>query len=190
MKNKIGNNYVITFNRLMASLLIVTGLLVASGCSSDNTSDTSQNKSTSEQKYTSPGKKATAAVSSKPASNPYEAAGIADAKAFDTMFEAVQAAVAKDDKETVAANILYPLRVNGTGSAMKVENKEEFLKQYDMIFTAPVKQALAQQKIDSLFVNYQGVMVGNGEIWFGGDIAAPQKLGIITINHDIETKTK
>ncbi|MFC5648221.1 hypothetical protein ACFPYJ_03640 [Paenibacillus solisilvae] len=187
MNTSAGRHYKMIFSRLMAVLIISTGLLAAAGCSSDNQS---ASNSAADLNAGSDASTASAAQGSVKGSdpqkgNPYETAGIADPQAFDAMFDALKTAVANGDKNAAAAYILYPLRVNGTGSALKIANKEEFLKQYDEIFTEPIKQALAKQTKDSLFVNYQGVMVGNGEIWFGGDISAPQKLGIITVNHDI-----
>ncbi len=99
--------------------------------------------------------------------NPYEAAGIADPQAFNAMFDKLKTAVASGDKEAVADLVLSPLRVKGKNSALKITTREEFLKQYDTLFTEPIKKALANQSKDNLSVNYQGVMVGNGELWLG-----------------------
>lgn len=193
LKFNSGHHYKFTFSRLLAALIISAGLLVAAGCSSDNHSSSANTASTSAQNAGSAEDSVKDSLlqstSSNVKGNPYETAGIADPQAFDAMFDELKAAVAKGDKNAVAAHILFPLRVNGAGSAMIVTTEKEFLKQYDEIFTSPVKQALADQTKDSLFVNYQGVMVGRGEIWFGGDISAPQRLGIITINHDIASET-
>ena len=48
---------------------------------------------------------------------------------------------------------------------------------YDGIVTAKVKRALAEQSYAKLFANWQGVMVGDGELWF----SAVGKTGVLRI---------
>ncbi|MBW7457186.1 hypothetical protein K0U00_24405, partial [Paenibacillus sepulcri] len=118
------------------------------------------------------------------ANNPYAAAGIDDPEAFEAIFDQIKSAVAGGDKDKVADYVLFPMRLNTAKANTIIKNKEDFINKYDAILTAPVKKALANQKIDSLFVNDQGVMVGNGEMWFGATAGSPQKYGIIAVNHD------
>jgi len=116
--------------------------------------------------------------------NPFAAAGINDPKAFIKMFEVVKAAVAAGEKDAVAELVLFPLRVNGE-TPMEIKSKEEFVEKYDQIMTQSVKDALAAQKVDNLFVRDQGVMVGDGELWFGASAEDPQVYGMIAVNPDI-----
>lgn len=116
--------------------------------------------------------------------NPYETAGIDHPDQFNVFFTSVQKAVADGDKEQVADAVLYPLRVNANGTSQNYKDKAAFLADYDSIMTDSVKKALTDQKLDTLFVNYKGVMVGNGEIWFGVSPDAKDKYGIIAINKD------
>jgi hypothetical protein len=37
---------------------------------------------------------------------------------------------------------------------------------YNRIFNKKVTEAVERQSYDSLFKNWRGVMIGNGEIWF------------------------
>lgn len=120
--------------------------------------------------------------------NRYEVAGINDSIEFEKTFDTIKELVAKGDKERVSEYILYPLNVYASGDkpTLKIENKEEFIKNYDKSFNEQVKNALANQKVEETFVNYQGVMVKNGEIWFGAISAnnsSPQQYKIIAINH-------
>ncbi|MGN7355858.1 hypothetical protein ACTHPF_00740 [Paenibacillus sp. SAF-054] len=117
-------------------------------------------------------------------SNPYETAGIDHPDQFNKFFTSVQKAVADGDKEQVADAVLYPLRVNANGTSQNYKDKTAFLADYDSIMTDSVKKALADQKLDTLFVNYKGVMVGSGEIWFGASPDAKDKYGIIAVNKD------
>jgi len=121
--------------------------------------------------------------------NPFAAAGINDPKAFIKMFELTKAAVAADEKDAVAELVLFPLRVNGK-TPMEITSKSDFIKKYDQIMTPSVKNALAAQKVDDLFVRDLGVMVGDGELWFGASAEEPQVYGMIAVNPEVDTVEK
>jgi hypothetical protein len=110
--------------------------------------------------------------------NPYEVAGIENPKAFLEIYEKIREALAAGDKEALADLVLYPLNVG----QKQIKDKADFLKNYDKIITASVIQAVQEQKTDELFVNYQGVMAGDGQMWFGATADTPQKYGIIAVN--------
>ncbi|MFG0213433.1 hypothetical protein ACFU8X_10025 [Brevibacillus porteri] len=99
--------------------------------------------------------------------NRYEVAGITNAGAFEAFFGKLQEAVKKNDKTEVAKHIRYPLRVNKDGKSQFIRDEQQFLEAYDRIMTEKVKEAFLQQKVTDTFVNDQGVMVGNGELWLG-----------------------
>jgi predicted lipid-binding transport protein (Tim44 family) len=120
----------------------------------------------------------------KPAQNPFEVAGIQDPKAFLNTFQALQKAVADNDKEKVADYILYPLRVNDSEKELTIPNKKEFIAKYDQIFTEAIRKALVNQKTDELFVNYQGVMVGSGELWLRRATDNPKLFGVFSVNQE------
>ncbi|MDQ0496837.1 hypothetical protein [Paenibacillus brasilensis] len=119
---------------------------------------------------------------SNPSQNPFEVAGIQDPKAFLNTFKALQKAVADNDKEKVANYIFYPLRVNDSEKSLTIPNKKDFIAKYDQIFTDAIREALVNQKTDDLFVNYQGVMVGSGELWLRRDTDNPKLFGVFSIN--------
>ncbi|MFD1461358.1 hypothetical protein ACFQ5D_07880 [Paenibacillus farraposensis] len=119
--------------------------------------------------------------------NPFEVAGIQDPKSFLNTFKALQKAVADNDKEKVANYILYPLRVNDSEKSLTIPNKKDFMAKYDQIFTDAIREALVNQKTDDLFVNYQGVMVGSGELWLRRAADNPKVFGVFSIN--LETVT-
>lgn len=118
------------------------------------------------------------------AANRYEVAGIDDAAAFEKVFKTVQSLVEKGDKQQVAQYILYPVNVYINGQKTKISNEAEFVKYYDQIFNEKVKQALITQDVKETFVNYKGVMVGNGEIWFTATGERQYKYYIYGINND------
>ncbi|MBP2654715.1 MAG: hypothetical protein H6Q73_2284 [Firmicutes bacterium] len=120
--------------------------------------------------------------------NRYVVAGIKDALAFDIAFYALKDAIAANNRDKVAEYILYPLRVNYWVGADKkrttkmIYTKEELLANYNRIFTKRVKGEIAKQKLEGLFVNADGVMVGSGIAWLNQTINKPLRYGIITIN--------
>lgn len=114
--------------------------------------------------------------------NKYEVAGIDNPVEFEKMFNTVKELVADGNKEGVEKYIIYPLRINTPKEKTTIKTKKEFIKNYDAIFTDKVKTVLENQKVKDLFVNYQGVMVGDGQIWFGAGDKDPSKYGIIAIN--------
>ncbi|WP_090738156.1 hypothetical protein [Paenibacillus sp. Mc5Re-14] len=150
-------------------------------------SKSAENSGTDAQKSAPSAPATSSDTSSSPAApnasqNPFEVAGIQDPKAFLDTFKALQKAVADNDKEKVANYILYPLRVNDSEKSLTIPNKKDFLAKYDQIFTDAIREALVNQKTDDLFVNYQGVMVGSGELWLRRATDNPKQFGVFSIN--------
>lgn len=114
--------------------------------------------------------------------NRYYVAGIDNAAQFETVFTKLQGLVAAGNKEAVADYILYPLNVYTQGAPTTYSSREELLKNYDTVFTEKVKEAFAKQKVKETFVNYKGVMVGGGEIWFTQSDELQYRYGILAIN--------
>lgn len=66
--------------------------------------------------------------------------------------------VQNDAVDSIAGHVRFPIR--GAGSAAW------FKEQYPRIFTANLKATIAKQRLDRIFRNGQGAMIGNGEVWF------------------------
>jgi hypothetical protein len=92
----------------------------------------------------------------------------------------LQNAVKAEDKAKVAAMISYPLLVIHGSLRTRIKTKAEFLGQYEAIFDAHVRQTIAQQSAKCLFGNYQGAMIGDGEVWFREQPNRTMK--IVTVN--------
>jgi hypothetical protein len=80
----------------------------------------------------------------------------------------LQQAVAKHNPAAVAALVHYPIKVNPGKKPFVVKNEKAFIKDYDRIITHDIQDAIFKQKYDALFVNSQGVMLGDGEVWITG----------------------
>jgi hypothetical protein len=88
--------------------------------------------------------------------------------AYESFFDALKKAMASGDKAAVAAMVDYPFQARIGGKAVKIRDAAHFVADYDKIVTAKVKQAVAKQSYATLFANWQGVCIGDGEIWFSG----------------------
>lgn len=97
----------------------------------------------------------------------FEGAGIGNDSIVVAFLHSLQKGVAANDSSAVAGLINYPLRVNAPSGTYMVKSRAAFLGRYRQIFTPKVRDAIRAQVADSLFANWQGVMIGNGEVWFG-----------------------
>ncbi len=107
-------------------------------------------------------------------------AGFDSAKQFTGYFANLKRAVAKGNLDAVAKRVSYPLAVNqANGKRRSILNEKQFLKEYNSIMTSKVRNALASQNVNDVFVNYRGVMIGDGELWIG---VVGGKPGIYAVN--------
>jgi hypothetical protein len=93
---------------------------------------------------------------------------------------ALQASVKAGDKQKVAMMARYPLSVYLNGRHRVIRNPPALLTDYDHIFTASMRKAIIMEAPDCLFANWQGVMIGHGEVWFEEQING--SLEIETLN--------
>ena len=63
---------------------------------------------------------------------------------------------------------LQPWEAQGrTRAGPKTYNDRRSVERdFDLIFTPHVRQAILDQRANQLFTNYQGAMIGAGEVWF------------------------
>lgn len=85
-------------------------------------------------------------------------------ESFADVFEILQAAVANDDRETVASLVKYPFELTRNGGKLTFRSEKTFVERYDWLIE-PIRDVILGQAYDSLFVNQDGVMFGNGELW-------------------------
>lgn len=93
---------------------------------------------------------------------------LGDADQYEKVFNDLQRGIAADDRAAVAALLRYPVRVTVAGKDQKLADAAAFQREYDKIVTPALKALIAEQRFDTLFVNQQGVMLGQGEVWING----------------------
>jgi hypothetical protein len=80
----------------------------------------------------------------------------------------LQESVTRHDAATIASMIHYPIKVNPGKHPFTVKSEKGFIKDYDQIITPDISAAILKQKYETLFVNSQGAMIGDGEVWISG----------------------
>ncbi len=105
------------------------------------------------------------------------------AKLARTFLSELKSAVEQDQRSKVAIMIRFPLKVGTPKKRLVIKDREEFLYNYEHILTAKVKAKIGDEMSSKcLFANWQGYMVGDGEVWFTEMISGALK--IITFNID------
>lgn len=85
-----------------------------------------------------------------------------------------------ENKNTLSQMIDYPINPIINDVKVQISSADEFLENFDYIFNQNVVDAIKNQSYDSLFVNYEGVMIGDGEVWIS---SVDGKIKIIAINN-------
>ncbi len=93
---------------------------------------------------------------------------LSDHARYRAVFDELQRAVAAKDAAAVAALVDYPLAATVDGKKTKIEDAPAFVAEYEKIVTPAIADAVVKQKYSDLFVNYKGVMIGNGQVWLNG----------------------
>jgi len=89
-------------------------------------------------------------------------------KAVEQYLSDLKGSTAKGDRAAVCRLVEYPIFVDTPKAKMKVATAGACEKSYEKIFTPRVVDAIGKQRFADLFVNSRGVMIGDGQIWFGG----------------------
>lgn len=76
-----------------------------------------------------------------------------------------KAEIQKNNKHAIAAMATYPLTVNDDKRHHTIKNKQQFINDYDTIFTANMRNGILEDQ-EPIFCNYQGAMIAHGIIWF------------------------
>ncbi|WP_052085594.1 hypothetical protein [Clostridium sp. HMP27] len=99
----------------------------------------------------------------------------------------IQSYIINDNKEKLAGEINYPINVKINDKTRKIQNKAEFIKNYDFIFNSKYKQVMTNAFSKYMFANYKGVMFGEGNynMWINGIASTDgsSKLMITAINN-------
>lgn len=90
---------------------------------------------------------------------------LGDAAQYEKVFNAFKTAVVGGDRAAVVEEVRFPLNISG---GKKITGPGEFQRNYEKIITPAVVKAVTEQDFGKVFVNQQGVMIGDGQVWLNG----------------------
>jgi len=85
-------------------------------------------------------------------------AGFDDPEDFKRFLVLFKEWVSTDNADSIAGRIAFPIKGYKTA--------EQFKQHYTKIFDKQLKEVVEHQRLDRIFRNYQGAMIGDGAIWF------------------------
>lgn len=91
-----------------------------------------------------------------------------DPTAYRWVIERFQAAVRDGDGAAAAALVDYPIEVEVGGRARVIRTPSDFAAGFAAIVTPEIAAAVVDEPVDDMMVTYQGVMLGQGEVWIAG----------------------
>jgi hypothetical protein len=110
-----------------------------------------------------------------------------DAEGFGDAFERLQEAFRSGDADAVAEFGAYPLRVEANGEVYDVLEARDLVENFDRLVMAETQDLIVTQDYGALFVNSEGVMFGDGELWMSAvcedDACGKRRWAIIAINN-------
>lgn len=106
----------------------------------------------------------------------------------ESFLDSLKAAVADDDASAVASMVRYPITVQLDGRGTMIDAAADFVSRYSDIMNESVRSAVLAQEVLELFVNWQGVRIGQGEVWLSAVYEDPRDdeayvLKVIAINN-------
>lgn len=107
---------------------------------------------------------------------------------FGTAIQAIQEGLVNHEIEKIAGYIPLgePIKVNGED--LIIADEVDLEARFDELFNEKVVNAVADQQYETLFVNQDGIMFGDGELWIGGvcvdDVCDDFFVNIIAINNE------
>ena len=112
-------------------------------------------------------------------------------------FSKLQSALRKDDRQTVASLVAYPVQASIHHKRIQIRNRTQLLAHFDEIFDEGVLCVILNGNEKNVWGNSRGFTVDGGAVWFDGiippggnpDTKAPNywtkyPLKIIAVNND------
>ena len=88
-----------------------------------------------------------------------------DDAVIESCLPTLQELLRRDDAETLADMMIYPLPADVGFSLTFIKNREEFIELYPRIFTPTRKREILKLPSTDIFCNYKGLMLDRG-LWF------------------------
>jgi hypothetical protein len=88
---------------------------------------------------------------------------------YGTAIQAIQQALVNGEVDGIAGYIPFgePIKINGED--VVIADEAELNDRFGELFNEKVVNTVTDQQYDTLFVNQDGIMFGNGELWISGE---------------------
>lgn len=93
---------------------------------------------------------------------------LGDPADYKELFYAFQSAVAEGKAEIAVSLVSYPITISIGGEDATFENEAQLLENYNDVFTDKIVNIVRSQDYGQAFVNSEGLMFGDGEVWISG----------------------
>jgi hypothetical protein len=90
---------------------------------------------------------------------------LGDPGQFEAAFNAITAAIGENNAGGLARWIAYPMTISYNDEELTIADANDFVDNYEDLVTEDVYDAVRNQRYADLFVNSDGVMFGDGQIW-------------------------
>jgi hypothetical protein len=106
---------------------------------------------------------------------------------YQTAIEAIQTALAEGSVEGIAGYIPFGETIFVNGGEEIIADEADLAARFGDLFNERVVSAVVDQPYETLFVNQDGIMFGQGELWLSGvcvdDTCADVFVNITAINN-------
>jgi len=99
----------------------------------------------------------------------YRVAGATSYDRVEGNAQAFHDAVVAGNRTVAAKYVSFPATFLRSGKRVSMGNSAEFLEDYDQIFTAAFVAQIAKGIPHHMFANAQGIMLGDGAVWFDAE---------------------
>jgi hypothetical protein len=90
-----------------------------------------------------------------------------DEQRVAVVLDALKKAATSMTPDPLAPYIEYPFIARSPKGNIVIRSAGDLTRVFRRIFTEPVRSAILSQSLEDAFSNYQGVMIGNGQVWIG-----------------------
>jgi hypothetical protein len=95
-------------------------------------------------------------------------AGIENEEAARDFIDRLRTAARQGDQQMLIDMIQYPIKVHHESGSREYRTREELMANFSHVFTPTVLGVIGEAQYETLFINSEGAMIGNGEVWFDG----------------------
>lgn len=107
---------------------------------------------------------------------------------YQTAVETIQKALAEGNIDAIAGYIPFGEAIKVNGEDVVIADEADLNDRFETLFNDKVIHAVTEQDYGSLFVNQDGIMFGDGELWLTGvcldDSCADVFINISAINNE------